>query len=152
MPFDEEDEEKKVSSPKVGLKLNNKNSILGEVAKKPSKEEFVKKAAEVNEQLNVYQQRAADLAIKFKKVLEDKTLPVNKNIFSMDAERDLLSDLVKLGIDMNLDENEVEGMGSMGLIMLLFRSLLIQRDKINNLEYTLLGLENKIKALDNKKT
>lgn len=41
-------------------------------------------------------------------------------------------------------------MGSIGLISLLFRSLILQRDKINKLEYSFFLLEQKIKNLESK--
>jgi hypothetical protein len=132
---------------KTGLKISNEKSILNEISKKPSKEEFEKKAAEVNQQLNSYSERAIDLAMQFKKALEDKTLPQNKTPFALDAERELLSKLTQLGQDMNNDEHEKEGQGSLGLVMLLFRTVLIQRDKINALEYGLNKLEQEVKRL-----
>lgn len=148
MPFDDDDDDGEIVSKKnVGLKLSNKKSMLDTIPKKPSKEEFSKKAAEVNDTLNTYNTRAADLALKFKKVLEDKTLAQNKTIFSTDSERELLSNLVQLAIDMNTDEHELEGMGAVGLITLLLRSVLIQRDKINMLEYNQNLLEKRIKDL-----
>lgn len=150
MPFDENDdkEETELSQKKIGVKLNNKNSILGAIPKKPSKEEFESKAAMVNDQLNAYGDRAADLTLKFKKVLEDRTLSTNKTSFSSDAERELISNLAQLGIDMNNDEHEEkDGMGGIGLIILLLRTVLIQRDKINTLDYALNQVEKKLKEL-----
>lgn len=147
MPFDDEEEKDIQPNRKIGVKLNNANSTVKEIPKKPSKEEFAARASVANEQLNAYAERGSDLALKFKRALDDKTLVQNKTLFSESAERELLSSLVQLGIDMNLDELELEGMGSMGLIMLLFRTVLIQRDKINSLDYNVNLLEKKIKEL-----
>lgn len=148
MSFDDEKKGGKIINKKnVGVKLSNENSMLNSMPQKPSKEEFVKKASEVNETLNAYTARAGELASKFKKVLEDKNLAHNKSIFAIDSERELLANLIQLAIDMNTDEHEQEGMGAVGLITLLLRSVLIQRDRINLLEYQLSHLEKKIKDL-----
>jgi hypothetical protein len=132
---------------KTGLKLSNEKSLLNAIPKQPTKEDFEQKAAAVNQQLNDYSNRAVDLALQFKKALEDKTLLQNKSPFAFDAERELLSKLTQLGQDMNTDEYEKEGQGSLGLVLLLFRSVLIQRDKINSLEYSLSELEREVKRL-----
>lgn len=148
MAFDDHDGGGEIiNKKKVGLKLSNAESMVASIPKKPSKEEFIKKASEVNETLNSYTGRAADLASKFKRVLEDKNLPQNKNMFVADSERELLANLVQLAIDMNTDEHEQEGMGAVGLITLLLRSVLIQRDKINLLDHSVAVLEKKIKDL-----
>jgi hypothetical protein len=149
MPFDDEDPNGEIISKKnVGVKLNNSKSMVNSLPKKPSKDEFVKKATEVNETLNTYTLRAADLASKFKKVLEDKNLVQNKSLFALEAERDLLSNLVQLAVDMNNDQHEQEGMGAVGLITLLLRTALIQRDKINQLEYNYSLLEKRIRDIN----
>lgn len=133
MPFD--DESQKSSTQKVGVKLNNSQSMFANNTKKPSREEFEKKAVEANNKLTEYQERAVQLSLNYKKLLDDKTLPQNKNIFQQDAEKEVISNLMQLAIDMNTDPNEEEGMGSVGLISLLCRCMLIQRDKINELSY-----------------
>jgi hypothetical protein len=128
---------------KIGLKLDNKNSSV-ETPKRVSTEEFENKAVEVSNQLDAYSVRAVELSQKYKQVLEDQTLVENKTKFNVDAEKELIANLVQLGIDLNLDEHEKEGMGSIGLIMLLLRAMLIQRDKINSLDFALTNLERKI--------
>lgn len=137
--------------PKIGLKLDNRNSII-DTPKKSSIEEFEKRAIEVSNQLDAYSTRAVDLAQKYKRILEDQTLIENKTKFNVDAEKELISNLVQLGNDINWDEHEREGMGSIGLIMLLLRTMLIQRDRINSLDYALTQLERKImlSPLDSK--
>lgn len=147
MPFEDKDP-KDLRAKQSGLKISNEKSILNTIPRKPSKEEFEKKAAAVNEQLNSYTDRAAELSIQFKKVLEDKTLLQNKTILSTDLEREVIGKLTQLGIDMNTDENEKEGMGGIGLIALLFRSILIQRDKINSLEYANKQLEVRMQEIE----
>lgn len=134
-----------VSKKKVELKISNKGSMTEALPKKPSKEAFEQKATEVNDTLNSYGMRASDLSFRFKRALDDKTLAQNKNPFQQAAESELLSGLVQLSIDMNTDEYENEGAGSVGLSALLLKTALIQRDKINELEYKLSLLDKQLK-------
>lgn len=149
MPFDEEEDEEEVVA-KVGVKLKNSKSMFANKPKKPSKEDFERAASEANNKLNSHNDKAMELSLAFKKILEDKTLSENKNIFATDVEMETLGGLVALGIDMNTDENETEGMGSIGLITLLLRCTLIQRDKINASDFKLHTMGNTIKTLEKK--
>lgn len=150
MAFDDDDDDDDKNQPRnfKGLKTDNSKSVINSIPKKVSQEEFLNKAKSVNEKLNKYGERATDLALKFKKILEDKTISQNKGILAQEAEREVLNSLVDLGIDMNVDEHEEDGMGSIGLIVLLFRSLMIQRDKINQLDYNLFMLNKQFKTLE----
>ncbi len=164
MPF--EDDEAPIAAINSGLKnVSSKKSIFESLPKKPSSEEFEKKVKEMQDRSSGYKKRAAELAVSFKKLLEDKTLAQNKNIFASEFERELLSKMINLAIEINNDPNEQEGMGSLGWITLLFKTVLSQRDRINNLEYTISQLEKKLdpsnlsalinkelQALDKKKT
>ena len=132
-----------ISKKKVELKISNKGSMVDALPKKPSKEAFEQKATEVNDTLNSYGIRASDLALRFKRVLDDKTLTQNKNPFQQAAESELLNGLVQLSIDMNTDQAEIEWMGSVGLSALLLKTAIIQRDKINELEYKIFLQEKK---------
>lgn len=143
MPFDEEEE--KPINPKVGLKnVSSQKSIFEKIPKKPSPEDFDKKVKEIQDRNYGYKQRAAELAIAFKKMIDDKTLVQNRNIFSNELEKETLTKMIQLAVEINNDPNEQEGMGSLGWITLLFKTVLSQRDKINNLEYKVFQLEKKI--------
>lgn len=153
MPFDEESESTKLQKSKLGLRnVSSQKSIFENVPKKPSQEDFEKKVKDVQENNNSYKQRAAELAIQFKKIVEDKTLPQNKNVFAQELEREVLSKMIQLAVEINNDPNEQEGMGSLGWITLLFKINLMQRDKINNIEYKISLLERKIENLSLKET
>src|ERR1700683_5644274 len=93
-----------ISKKKVGLKISNKGSMTEALPKKPSIEAFEQKATEVNDTLNSYGIRASDLALRFKRALDDKMLAQNKNVFQQAAESELLNSLVQLSIDINTDE------------------------------------------------
>jgi|688.fasta_scaffold881774_2 hypothetical protein len=143
MPFEEDDSP--IQAPKQGLKnVSSKKSIFESLPKKPSPEEFEKRVKDAQESNSGYKKRAAELALNFKKILEDKTLPQNKNIFANEFERELLVKMIQLAIEINNDPNEQEGMGSLGWITLLFKTILSQRDRINNLEYNISVLEKKL--------
>lgn len=143
MPFDEDEP---IESPqKVTLKkVSSQKSIFDNMPKKPTQEEFSQKVASNQEKMATYKQKASELALQFKKIIEDKTLSQNKNIFALEVEKEVLSKMVQLAVDINNDPNEQEGMGSLTWITLLFKTVLSQRDRINNLEYNLSILEKKL--------
>lgn len=144
MPFDENDDEEQ-SYKKIGLKnVSTQKSIFDSIPKKPTQEEFDKKVQAAHQQMANYKQKAAELAIQFKKIVEDKTLFENKNIFSNEVEKEVLSKMIQLAVEINNDPNEKEGMGSLSWITLLFKTVLLQRDRLNKLEYNLFQLEKKI--------
>lgn len=146
MPFDEDDDIEPVK-PKIGIKSQGK-SIFDNKKEKPSAEEFEKKSIESNKKLENYQVRAQELAVQFKKIMDDKTLSQNKNIFALEIEKELISKMISLAIEINSDENEIEGMGSLGWVALILKNLISEKDKINQLKYSVLNLENKIKDQD----
>jgi hypothetical protein len=147
--FDDDDDDKP-GKPKPGLKINNKNSMFSSLPKKPNPADFQKQVQESQDKIMGYESEAAQLAAMFQKLLEDKTLPDNKNIMSQEAERDLIAKIVDVAVKLNNDENEMEGMGSVGTSILLFRAVLHQKDRISKLEYNLQQAEKKIKSLAEK--
>lgn len=153
MPFDDDDDDDDDNAPtpallsKSGLKLSNQKSMFAKKVKKPSQQAFEAGLKQSLDRNKDYKERAAELAIAFRKMLDDKTVPQNKNIYSTEIERETLGKMAQLGIDMNLDDQEEEGMGSVGLITLLFRCLLIQRDKINGLDYAVNQMQSQLKIL-----
>ncbi len=62
----------------------------------------------------------------------------------------LIAKIVDIAVKLNNDENEMEGMGSVGISILLFRAALQHRDKINKLEYNAIQTDKKIKSLTEK--
>lgn len=71
-------------------------------------------------------------------------MPQNKSIFAAEVEKEVLSSIIKLASEINNDPNESEGMGSLSWIAQLFKTSLLQRDRLNKLEYSLIHLEKKI--------
>lgn len=150
MPFDEEDDEtlKENIKKKSGLKkVSSQKSIFDDLPKKPSSEEFNKKVTSLQERSDSYKVRGAELATNFFKILDDKTLKQNKSVFAKEFERELINSLVNLSIDINNDPAEKEGMGSLAIIVTLLKTSLMQRDKINNMEYELENLKKELKKI-----
>jgi hypothetical protein len=146
MPFDEEvDETLNETTKKTGLKkVSSQKSIFDGAPKKPSFESFSKKVDDATEKAQSYKAKSAELAIKFLNLINDTTLKANKNIFTKEMEKELLTNLVSLSIDINNDPLEKEGMGSLALITLLFKTVLMQRDKINELAFNYAQLSKKV--------
>ena len=116
---------------------------LHPIPKKPSSEDFDEKVKQVNEQNSLYKQRAAEYSIQFKKTIADKTLQQNRNVFSNELEQEIVSKMIRLAADINEDPNEQEGMGSLMWVALLMKTCLYQRDRINDLEYSVSQLKKK---------
>ena len=143
MPFDDDEAKPSVQSQKIGLnKVSGQKSVFDNMPKKPTADQFNEKVKQAAEHHSTYKQKAAELATMFNKSMTDRTLTVNKNILAQDAERELLQRMVQLAIDINNDPNEQEGMGSLSWITLLLRTCFTQRDKINQLEYSISRLES----------
>jgi len=143
MPFDEDDDIE--IKRKVSIKAPTKESIFDKMPKTPSKQEFEKRAGEANAKLNSYSERALEHTLAFKKIMDDKTIPLNKGVFVADLEKEVIGNLVNLAIDMNDDPLERhESMGSVGLIAFLFRLAISLKDRINELDYKLYVLEKKL--------
>jgi len=148
----EKEEEQSAQSQKIGLKkVSSQQSIFESMPKKPTPAEFEKRVQQVQERASSYKIRASELALQFNRAMVDKTLPGNRNLFQQEVELDLLRSMVKLAQEINNDDQENEGEGSLGWITILLKTCFTQRDRINNLEYGYLQLEKKLKELDTSK-
>jgi len=166
--FDETPKDPKDLPQRLGLKpINGQKSMFEGKPKPPTQKEFEQKVQAVQDKVSGYNQRAADLFMKFSKAAGDKTLPQNRNMFADEAETEMLQGMVQLGIEINNDPLEDNnGMGSLTLITCLLKTALAQRDRLNQLEYAYFTLQKKLdgnlltdyinkeinKALDKKKT
>lgn len=150
MPLDAEEDDLPIK--KVGLKqISSKKSIFdADNSKKNSKEDFDRKVEDIHKKTNDYKAKAADLALAYKKLVLDKTLPQNKNVFLEELEKETLTKMVSLAVEINNDENEQEGMGTMGWVTLLLKYFLHHRDRINTLEYSILQLQKNNEELNKK--
>ncbi len=151
-------------TPKSSVKSQGQSMFDGR-RRAPTQQEFQQKVQQTQETLTGYNRRAADLFMQFQKAMADKTLPQNRNVFNHEAEKEMLQNMLQLATEINNDPNEQEGMGSLTWIILLFKTCLAQRDRVNELEYAMTSLQKKLdssalsdfinkeisKALDKKK-
>lgn len=148
MPFDEEGEEQLIA-PKVGLKnVSTQKSIFDSLPKKQTQEDLNKKVNQIQERNSSHKIRAAELSSQFNQLMNDKTLKQNKSVFAREVEREILTKMTQLAIDVNNDQHEQEGMGSLSWIVLLLKTCLNQRDRINQLEFSNTQLEKKLNSGD----
>lgn len=144
-PFDEEPKEPREN--KVTLKnVSSQKSMFEGVAKKPTPQDFQQQVHSSQERASSYKKRASDLAVQFAKMMSDKTLPQNKNVIALDIKRELLQNMVQLAKDINNDPQEEESDGSLIWIIVLFNTCFDQRDRINQLEYALVQLNQKLEG------
>ncbi len=142
MPFSEEIDD----ISKLKMIGKNDRSMF-----KPSESnlDFEEKVKEVEKNKQKYKQEIAKLSLQLKQILEDKTLVQNKNELSKIMESDTLKEITALAGKINSDQNEQEGMGSLLLCTILLKTLVMFRDRNNNLEYKLSLLEKRINDFPN---
>ncbi|CAB4197047.1 hypothetical protein UFOVP1290_567 [uncultured Caudovirales phage] len=140
MPFEDDDND----LPEQTTKINLKNISSQKLSRAQSQENLDKRVNKIIENNSAYKIKATELATQFNTAIADKTLKQNKNIFAKEMERELLIKMIQLAIDINNDPDEQEGMGSLSWITLLLKTCLLQRDRINQLEYILSQFDKKI--------
>jgi hypothetical protein len=146
MPFDEKDP--KDFAPKTGLKqVAGPKSMFEGKPKPPTPQEHQQKVRVIEENKSEYKMRSVDLFTQFRKAMNDKTLQQNRSAFVTDTQKEMLKNMIQLGIDMNNDPNEPEdGNGSLTLIICLLTTCLEQRDRINDLEYAITTVQKKLES------
>jgi len=128
-----------------GLKINNSKSRFQ--PKVDQKKEFEQKVKDSISEKTDRNKKALELGQKFLSLLHDKTLTLNKSIIQKDFEKQICNDLFLLATDGNNDPNEDEGAGSLVLDTLFFKSLLIIRDRLNDLEFSNKQIKDSIESL-----
>jgi hypothetical protein len=143
------EEQPSAQSQKIGLKkVSSQKSIFESMPKKPTQADLEQKVQQVQEKQSNHQIRARELTVQFSQLMADKTLAQNKNLLQKEVELDLLRSMVGFAQEVNADPTAPEGEGSLSWIIILLKNCFSQRDKINNLEYSLQQLEKKITDLD----
>jgi len=141
-PFEDDYDTNVEPKPKVGLKnISSQKSMFDTDDKKVTQQDFDNKIKSIQESKSSYKKRSADLVLKFKKIMSDKTLKQNKNVFVVEMEKEVVLEMIKLAIEINNDVDEEDGMGSMSWITLLLQQVIAQKDRINELEYQLFQLK-----------
>ena len=144
IPFDDSEDRPSDQSQKIGLKqVSSQKSIFDSMPKKPNQDDLEERVKTKTARYSQYKERAAELTLRFNKMIVDKTLPQNKSTFQQEIELDCLKDMVKLAQAINNDPLESEGEGSLSWVGVLLKTCLAQRDRINKLEYMFVQLENK---------
>ena len=92
-----------------------------------------------------------NFAKAFLATMKNKTLAENKDPNEKEGEDKLLLQYIEFARIVNNDEGEEECLGAMAIITMLLRGLLIQRDRMNELEYTVKDLKRQVKTLEEQK-
>jgi hypothetical protein len=119
------------------MKLTNERSSI---AKKADEQEaFKQRAVALMDNRQDQRERGVALVTQFLTSMKEKVLPKNQGV--------LAQELVKLVIEINNDDTEPQdGMGSATLFAALLRVVMLQRDRINELEYRLLQVEKNLSS------
>lgn len=123
-----------------GLKLNNKNSAFKK--DEETKESFEEKIRNNEHKQLDFNSRAYKLGSKFIESITDRTLPENRSTVTRNLEKELISEIQKLSLEMNDSKsNQPEGMGSVIVEALMLSSFLKFRDRLNDIDFRLAKLE-----------
>jgi hypothetical protein len=148
--FDDDENDSKIK--KSNLKqVSAQKSIFDSMPKKPSQDDLNRKVQDIQDKDMSFKVTAMDLTSQYKKSIADKTLKQNKSVFAAELEQELVGKMIQLGLQINDDEMQKHnGSGSMGWIILLLKTCLYQRDRINDLEHTLFQFDKKIESVISK--
>lgn len=146
--------EEYIENSKVTKGVKLKNKTQPEKPKIPTREEFEQTAKTYFEQKKKLNTDMIDLVKQFYSFLEDKTLSENKKGLARDIEQDhrvKLINLIRL-IDYTEAESEdgQEGVGTYSILSVILKAILIQRDKINELDYTVHKLKSDLSSLSER--
>lgn len=132
--FTDEDEES--FKPKKGLNIPRSKNLPNPVVQKKNIEtQFHNQVDEIEQNKKGYQSNLNSLSTEIIKIVQDKTLPKNKNNLQKDNEREVLNKTISLIKELDNDENEEINTGSISMITLLLALSLKQRDRLNEIEF-----------------
>jgi uncharacterized protein (UPF0147 family) len=133
-----------------GVKLKNKNAEKAEqerVDRQNYKQQFELNADKTVEYQNEKTRKSVEVISKFLNLSQDKTLPRNKGAIAKDVEKEIRQELLNFTIELNNDENEDNmAYGSVIAINVLLKIILLQRDRLNEIEYEIESLKKNAKA------
>ncbi len=134
VPFQEHEKiEKKTSNVKLDASKSRFASKAND--KQTSSGNLHDQVSEFKEHEKQVAQEIMSLSRTYMGFIKNKTVRENKSPIEDDLEKETVQKLIQISMELNNDDTQPEGIGSLGLINLLFRSVLAQRDIINNLEY-----------------
>ena len=119
-----------------GLKIKNKPK-----EKTPSQADFQEAVAKdiqnKIEKANNTREALFKLGSALKELFENKELNINKSSVQVKNERQSIASFLEVIQEIDMDDREECNAGTYGALALLINTLLKQRDRINELEYTL---------------
>jgi len=135
------------------VKLDNTKSRFAKKAEEQKKQE-----AQFDQSVDDYQKnqaalvkKASELSSQFMSYIKDQrlNLPENKGPVLIEMEKQICKELTDLSLELNQDQSQPEGIGSAGMILLLLKTVLVQRDFINELRYDISKLKKNSSASGN---
>jgi hypothetical protein len=131
-----------------GVKLTNDKSKFAAPPRPVSPEQFQQQAVEEHEKRAARNKLVLETGQQLVKILEDKILPENRTAASISVENEIIAKMVNLAVEINDDEKEHEGIGWMGLILLLISQCQKSRDRFNLAEFKVKTLESQVANLE----
>lgn len=147
-PFQERNQEA-TSKVNKGVKLKNKNPVPPS-PKIQQKEQLQENAQRIVADQNKKLSETKELAQQFLDLLRDKKLAKNKTQINLEVEKEVQQKLINFLIELNNapeEEQQNDGMGSATICMLILKSLFIQRDRMNELEYRLETMHKNLESI-----
>ncbi|MCK9567687.1 hypothetical protein M0R72_01900 [Candidatus Pacearchaeota archaeon] len=131
-----------------GVKLRTKAAIQKEQDQQEREEykaRFEENADKTVKYHDEKSKKAIDIITRYHKLTEDKTLFRNRGSIATDVEREIRQQIIQLALDMNNDENEEDnGKGSVVVLSVVTKILLMYRDRLNDLEYEIQQLKREL--------
>jgi hypothetical protein len=134
------------------VKLKNKAAEQKE-RDRTNREEYRQKFEENADKTIQYHddknKRAVDCVSRYLKMANDKTLIQNKGGIAEDVEREIRQELIQMALDLNNDENEEDnGKGSVAVLSVVTKIIMLYRDRLNQLEYEMHQLKRELQRRD----
>ena len=142
-PYEFDDDKAELKQTKT-LKINNDNSSVKVEPPLPNVKENINKIlASEDEQKKI----VFTLTTKLLSIIKDRTLDENKDQNTRDNEKKVFSEYANFAMVINSSENYEEGYGTLSYISALSRCILLQRDRINELEYETVKLRKSVEDI-----
>ncbi len=134
------------------VKLDNKKSKFApQIEAKQAATQLHEAAIAAHQKTQTLQQEIFDLGIEFLNIIKNRTVPAQKGVIEQSLERESLQKLIKFAIEMNIDPQEQEGIGSISLLTLVLKVLILLRDKNNVMEHKIYQLEKQLSMITAQK-
>ena len=132
------------AKPLKGLRISNDKSS---VKRPPPKLDIQANAAKILASQEIQSKLGWELTTKLLSMFKDKTLKENKDNPYLEAEAGVLKDYVDFVRLINSDETQEEGIGTVGFTIAIAKCALLQRDRLNEVEYEMSLLKKELNQL-----